>query len=212
MVTFLTQTAALRPKDMLSETDLTSDGAAGARNVISGWVKAASSEQRLRLKNLLNDSGLHVDGPLDMFLEREDEADRVMDHLSNNLDLLETLDQNDSKADEIRSTLSYKDAFTADETQALKDGAGKVAAREAASTIVMGHTHESVEQKNSSFTYFNTGSWTRYYVFEKNERTAPWQVLREDSYERFPYSLRYTLVKPGAGSATLETWQERSKA
>ena len=98
----------------------------------------------------------------------------------------------------------------ANETNELRSAARQVATREDVTTVVMGHTHEPVEDI-SDFTYLNTGSWTRYYIFEDNEKTAPWQMLREGSYARFPYCLRYALIEPDVTSAHLKIWRERSK-
>lgn len=207
MLTYLARTAVTRRADLMTEV-----GSAAPRTTpLAGWVNSASPDERRRLKALLNDAGLQFNRPLDMLLERPDDAEKVAEFLGDHLDLVERLGETDASLFAAPgTTLTLAAGFTGNETQDLKDGAAQVAAREGATTVVMGHTHESVEQANG-FAYFNTGSWTRYYVFGDDERTAPWRVLREGSYERFPYRLRYAFVRPGAASATLETWHERSK-
>jgi hypothetical protein len=163
------------------------------------------------LRAALRDGGFRLRLSLDMALERPEEAEKIVDFLGTHLDLVAGLGESDSALlGSSPGTLALGASFWGDETRDLQMGARHVAAREGVTTVIMGHTHEPVEDVDG-YTYFNTGSWTRYYVFEDTEKTAPWRILREGSYERFPYRLRYALVEPGATTATLATWRERSK-
>jgi hypothetical protein len=58
---------------------------------------------------------------------------------------------------------------------------------------IMGHTHEPVSGEH----YINTGCWTRYYRFGGDQNMRSWDVLKEDSYQLFPYELRYAEIMAG---------------
>jgi hypothetical protein len=150
--------------------------------------------------------------PIEVALQRFDELERLLDFLALHPDIVQGMGEQDpALLGTGPGTLTLKAGFSANETEDLYAGAERVSAREGVTTVIMGHTHEPVERMQK-FTYFNTGSWTRYYRFEDKERTAPWRLLRERSYESFPYRLRYVLVSPGNSAATIDTWCERSKA
>jgi UDP-2,3-diacylglucosamine pyrophosphatase LpxH len=205
MLAYLAKTAVVRPTDLLGVEDLTG---AALPHPLSDWVKSAPAADRQRLTAGLRDRGYRLAMPLDMLLERPDEAARLLEFLAAQPDLLDGLGERDAALlGASGGTLKLAAGFRADETEDLYAGACAVAAREKVSAVVMGHTHERVDRREG-FTYFNTGSWTRYYRFEEKERTQPWRVLRERSHERFPYRLCYALVRPGAAQATLEAWRE----
>lgn len=207
MTAYLARTAVSRSGDLLS--------AAGAEpassNPLANWYRHASPADRETLRRVLKDAGLRLQFDLAMALERPDEAEKIIELLASRPDAVAGLGESDAGLlGAAPGTLALGASFLGDETRELRLGAKAVAGREDVTTILMGHTHEPVEDMNG-YTYFNTGSWTRYYVFEANEKTAPWRMLEEGSYERFPYRLRYALVKPDATTATLETWRERVK-
>jgi UDP-2,3-diacylglucosamine pyrophosphatase LpxH len=208
MTAYLVQTLASRDGDLLEVAR--EDGPAA--NPLATWFRNASPADRERLRAALRDGGFRLRLGLDMALERPEEAERIMDFLGTHLDLVAGLGDGDGALlGASPGTLALGASFLGDETRDLRVGAQGAAAREGVTTVIMGHTHQPVEDVGG-YTYFNTGSWTRYYVFEDSEKTVPWRMLREGSYERFPYRLRYAFVEPGATSASLETWRERSKA
>ncbi|HVR58100.1 MAG TPA: hypothetical protein VMT72_14890 [Pseudolabrys sp.] len=207
MLGYLAGTAITRPVDLLGLEDENGDTVPHA---LTTWIMEASDAERQQLGEALRQRGFTLRVPLEALLDRNDELARLVDFLADNSDLVEKLgEKNAALLGEQEGTLTLKRGFTANETEDLYRGARRVASGEI-TTVVMGHTHEAMERTNS-FTYFNTGSWTRYYRFAKHEPTAAWNMLRERSYERFPFHLRYVVVKPGTSFATMETWFERSK-
>jgi UDP-2,3-diacylglucosamine pyrophosphatase LpxH len=207
MAAYVARTLASRRGDLMHAAD--DDTPAGAP--LAEWFRNASHADREKLRAVLRDSGVRVRGTLDMALEDPAEAEQIMHFLATHLDLVAGVGDGDGTLlGAAPGTLALGASFFGDETSDLREGAKGVIAREGVTTVIMGHTHEPVEDVGGA-TYFNTGSWTRYYVFETRERTAPWRLLREASYERFPYRLRYAFVEPGATSATLRTWRERTR-
>ncbi|HZH30236.1 MAG TPA: metallophosphoesterase [Pyrinomonadaceae bacterium] len=130
-----------------------------------------------------------------MFLDSDpSNAESLMTFLSENPDVVQRLE-------EVKipllgfapGTLSMGQAFFVDETEKLREAAQKVLNKEGVAYAVMGHTHEPVEGQR----YINTGCWTRYYRFGGDENMRSWDVLKENSYELFPYELRYAEIAPG---------------
>jgi UDP-2,3-diacylglucosamine pyrophosphatase LpxH len=207
MLAYLAGTAITRPVDLLGLEDENGDTVPHA---LAAWIMEASDAERLELGDALRRRGFNLPIPLEALLDRDNELARLIDFLADNSDLVERLgEKNAALLGEQEGTLTLKRGFTANETEDLYRGASHIASGDV-TTVVMGHTHEAIERAKS-FTYFNTGSWTRYYRFAEHEPTAAWNMLRERSYERFPFHLRYVVVKPGASFATMETWFERSK-
>jgi UDP-2,3-diacylglucosamine pyrophosphatase LpxH len=208
MLAYLSGTAVTRPADLLGvETD---DGDSPPHPLLA-WIEQASDTRRREVANELRNEGFKLPMPLDALLDRPDHLARLVEFLANHPELVAGVGEKDpALLGSNPGTLTLKKGFNADETEDLYAGATRLA-REPITTVVMGHTHEGVERLKP-FTYFNTGSWTRYYRFAKKEPTAPWRLLRERSYERFPYQLRYVSVTPAGTSATIETWRERFKA
>jgi UDP-2,3-diacylglucosamine pyrophosphatase LpxH len=208
MISYLARTAAGRPQDLLNVE--APDGATLPHPILV-WARQAPEAQLNRILDGLQARGFPLLLPLAMALERQDQSPDLLHFFADNPDLLDGLGEKDpALLGRTGGTLTLRQGFAANETEALYAGAEEIVRREGVNTVIMGHTHEAVT-RTEQFSYFNTGSWTRYYRFENDEPTAPWRVLREQSYERFPYSLRYALVRIGAASATVETWHERNK-
>jgi UDP-2,3-diacylglucosamine pyrophosphatase LpxH len=209
ILAYISNTAVSRPRDLLGME--TPDGATLPHPLVV-WVQRASDSERNRFVTCLRERGYSLKMPIEMALERFDELERLLDFLALHSDIVQGVGEQDpALLGTGPGTLTLKAGFSANETEDLYAGAERVSAREGVTTVVMGHTHESVERMQK-FTYFNTGSWTRYYRFEDKEGTAPWRLLRERSYESFPYRLRFVLVSPGNSAATIDTWCERSKS
>lgn len=208
MLSYLTRTAITRPTDLMrvDEKGIKVD------DPLRKWIMEVDSIKRTRFLTSLKARGLTLSMPLDMALEKPDQAANIYRFLSENPDLVEGLGESpQSLLGESEGTLKLADGFFTNETEDLLKGAADIASREKVTAVVMGHTHEPV-QRASDFTYLNTGSWTRYYHFSENQRTQPWRVLRERSYERFPYRLSAAVVRPGALDVVLDTWRERSSS
>jgi hypothetical protein len=209
MIGYLTRTAAGRRRDLLGLEILNDD--IGSHPLVA-WVQRASDNERSGLANDLRARGFVLQVPLEMALERTDDADRLIEFLSEHLDIVADIGEKDlALLGASPGTLTLKTGFTANETEDLYTAARSVAHRTAVTTVVMGHTHEPIE-RSGAFTFFNTGSWTRYYRFGDKEKTEPWRLLRERSYERFPYLLHYIEVQPGSSSATMKTWLKGPQA
>lgn len=208
MLAYLSGTAVTRSGDLLGVE--TEDGESPP-HALFAWIDQASDAQRRVVANKLRNEGFELPMPLDALLDRPDDLARLAEFLASHAELVAGIGEKDpALLGSNPGTLTLKKGFNANETEELYAGAMRVA-REPITTVVMGHTHEAVERL-TPFTYFNTGSWTRYYRFAKKEATAAWRFLREQSYDRFPYQLRYVAVPSGGASATMETWYERSKA
>lgn len=205
---YLARTISTRPRDVLSDDDVTT---AIGTNPLAAWFERAGAEDRKRLAAALKIVGYANPAGLELAVDRPEDAERMIAALSGRLDLVEGLGvPNSTLLGSAPGTLALGASFFGDETQDLRAGAQQVGAQDGVRAVVMGHTHEPVSDA-TPVAYYNTGSWTRYYVFEDTEKTRPWHLLERSSYERFPYRLQYMLVKPGADRATMELWKERTK-
>ncbi len=204
MLAYIANAAIRRPADLL--TAETPEGDMLSHPFIYAMENASNYELE-RLSSALKKEGFPHNLPLRTLLEREQEFTDLLDFLVIHPELIAHLgEQHPAMLGRGDGTLALGNAFLADETRSLYAGAEHLAATRRAKVVVMGHTHEAVEWV-TGFTYINLGSWTRYYRFAENEPTAPWRILRERSYERFPYSLRYVLVCDD--NAVFQTWRER---
>lgn len=211
MNAYLAKTLASKPGDLLTAPEAGGKAKASQASPLAAWFEQASKPEREKLKKALQDIGVTFPFGLDLAVERPAEAAKIIGALADHLELVQGLgDRGDRLLGDQVGTLALGASFFGDETEDLRVGARSAAANQGIRAVVMGHTHESVADA-AEYSYLNTGSWTRYYVFEKQEKTQPWQVLKEGSYERFPYRLRYAFVRAGGDSVTLETWRERIK-
>lgn len=209
MTWYLTRTLSTRPGDILTDPDLL---AGIVTNPLAAWVENAAAPDRDKLKAALREVGFRIPAGLDLAVERAADAEKILETLAEHLELVQGLgERDDALLGTASGTLALGASFFGDETEDLRAGAKHAGAQDGVRTVVMGHTHEPVHDI-ATYAYFNTGSWTRYYVFEDTEKTQPWRMLRKSSYERFPYRLQYLLVQPGADQATLELWRERKKS
>jgi hypothetical protein len=85
--------------------------------------------------------------------------------------------------------LTLKGGFKINETKVLRDAAAGLVKKPGIEAVVMGHTHERVDDP----TYKNTGSWTRYWEFKPGEPTPTWlEMVRKQA--ELPLSPRYALI------------------
>lgn len=204
MVCFLSRTLAGQRHDLMSverSEELT--------RPLAAWLRTSTRSERQGVAQQLRDRGFEAEMPLDMFVDRPADLERLVVFLLEHPDVVEGIGENDSALlGAFPGTLSLKNGYNVNETEVLYESAAAIANRERVTTIIMGHTHEPIERR-AAFAYLNTGSWTRYLRYSDGERTHPWRVLREKSYERFPYQLRYAVVPPAGSAATVEVWRER---
>jgi UDP-2,3-diacylglucosamine pyrophosphatase LpxH len=204
MLLYLARTGIERPRDILSEDTPNFL----SLNPVQVWARNATPAELNDLLEKLDKLGFSLRVPIEMALDRPEEAQRLFEFFSEHPDLLEGLgEQVGGLLGPNSGTLDLKTGYNANETQDLCLAARRIATQHHATTIIMGHTHEPVTQVGT-FSYFNIGCWTRYYRFRNDEVTAPWRVLQERSYENFPFSMRYASISAGGRSATMETWRE----
>lgn len=207
MISYLSGTAITRPGDLLGVD--TEDGESPPHPLVA-WIQQASDLQRKTLADSVKAGGFNLSKPLGLLIDRPDDLAQFVEFLANHTDLLADLgEKSPALLGSNPGTLTLKRGFNANETEDLYAGAAAVA-RGPITTVVMGHTHEGVERA-TPFTYFNTGSWTRYFRFAAKEPTAAWHLLRDQSYEQFPYQLRYVEVPRDGHAARIFTWRERHK-
>ncbi|MDF0521732.1 metallophosphoesterase [Bradyrhizobium yuanmingense] len=208
MLGYVTHTAFTRSDDLLG---IDPPANVGPSNPLVRWIRSATDPERNELARRLQDSGFALDTSLDFLADDPAAIAPLLDHLAREPALVANLGEHDQALLGTEpGTLSLKEAYSINETEDLYDGAAN-AAIGGINTAVMGHTHEPFQRAQHGLTYFNTGSWTRYYRFAKEEPSRPWRILQQRSYETFPYSLRYVLVKPGEMTATMELWRERAR-
>jgi DNA repair exonuclease SbcCD nuclease subunit len=141
------------------------------------------------------------DRDLGVLLSDPSEQEHVLAWLAEHLELLE--EPAEAGRSDLLSTdegdesyLSLARGFRLDETKLLEDAANKLldpSSETGVKLVIMGHTHEPVE-KPKGLSYYNTGSWTRYYRFNDDDHPSAWSILREQSYVNFPYELNYVDV------------------
>lgn len=167
---------------------------------LSGVFKRLSRDQHKLFVENLSERGLgfKIDRPLFMCLQDAALRDELLAFLAENVDLLDDLPQLDESLLGTHCEavfLSLAKGLNMDETAKLTNVARKVLGHNSLEGVVMGHTHEKVNDF-SNLKYFNTGSWTRYYNFESQKLTS-WSILQTNSYQVFPYQLNYVEIVPG---------------
>jgi hypothetical protein len=192
MIKYLSKLALTHPKDLLGVEGIEEKGQTG----LLARLQESARRQDALFKTI-NDA-YPGDRDLRMILSDPAEQDRVCEWLADNLDLLEEpsvetggnllgLDGADD------SYLSLSKGFRLDETKLLVDAAIELLGtrgQDEIELVVMGHTHEPVE-KPRGFNYYNTGSWTRYFRFDGEDRPSSWSILKKQSYVDFPFQLNY---------------------
>lgn len=154
--------------------------------------------------------GFAAEKPLSMYLNTPADAETLIEFFFSHLDLLEDLDAlGRPLLGKSRSgTLTLARGFSANETRSLAIAASRALMNKDVDLVLMGHTHEPVCEPKAN--YINTGCWTRYLRLGPDDETLPWDVLKADSYQSFPYELNYARIVPGqVNSAQLITYRER---
>lgn len=168
---YLAELGLYHRKDVLSR-----DSEEGAGHALGAWYESALPADRKALAARLRESGFETDLPLGMLFKDPEELERLQVHLADRIDILAGLGEgNESLLGAEEGTLALKAGFSANETEDLAKYAATITS---ARTVVMGHTHEPVDRPGAQ-SYFNTGSWTRYYKFAEEEDAAVEFAQRE---------------------------------
>lgn len=205
---FIGQTNLRRAGDLLA-IDASGEAAFSLSNFLH---RGFSEDARLTLQRRLIDAGFDLDRPLTMLVEDPARCGALVTFVAGQLSLLDGLDEpheSDLLGTE-EGTLALGQQFLfGDETELLIRAAKNIVERGDATQVIMGHTHEPVVRGAPS-PYLNIGCWTRYYTFEREEKTRPFHILRDGGYDEFPYQLQYAEIE-GTGPATLHVFRERMK-
>ena len=169
-------------------------GAAEMSELLRKVAERTPPAERQDFVRRLEERGFRIKGTLGMFVAKPENAARLMVFLADNPELTDGLRAGaKSLLGNGNGKLTLRKSFSVNETAELIKASRKIlAAHPDVETVVMGHTHEPV----CSPQYINTGSWTRYYFFDKGEKTHSWRKLRADQHRHFPYQLNYAEVIP----------------
>lgn len=161
-------------------------------------LEGLSPDEKKVFVERLRERGFEIDRPIAMYFDDVGLTDQLLTYLSENLDLVADLPQAGSSYLSISGDdgyMSLAKGFNIDETKELIRAAEKVIAHNNITAVIMGHTHEPVNDPAKT-RYFNTGSWTRYYDFNE-KKLQHWSVLQKDSYKLFPFQLNFVEITPG---------------
>lgn len=157
------------------------------------------------LSQALVDAGLDLRGvSFDIAVERAGEALRILDFALSHEALL------DGTAFDLRGLLSANGGddsgnlslgtgLFVDETDALRRASQRCLKEDGVQSVVMGHTHELVDEPG----YKNTGSWTRYWQVPAQADMPSWRQLVKDA-ATLPMALRYAFLAEDTPAAQVE--------
>lgn len=210
MIKFISGSVVHHPADFLK---LDNTANLKVRHPLQLFVNEMSDSQRFLLTKILKQNGFAMFCPLSMYIENKENAEKCIEFLADYIDYLNDFHEKDPALLSLSGsseTLSLGKGFVTDETVLLENAAKSHIESENLDFIIMGHTHVPVNRPRK-FNYINTGSWTRYYRFKEGECPHPWSILKEDSYNNFPYELNYAEVYFGKEtSAQLITFGKRN--
>lgn len=208
MLRYLAGTAIRRPSDLLGVDAKT---APDLELRLIAALEKLSDQRKRQFTEELEQAGFPLDSRSPESVLRGRRAGELLDFLAEHPELLDPTETSETVLSTHggKGTLTLAKGFGADETQDLIDAASAVAARESGiETVVMGHTHQPVTKQDAT-TYFNTGSWTRYYQFGQKEKTHAWSLLRQSALANFPFQLLYVEVPAkGGGEPQLHEYKE----
>jgi UDP-2,3-diacylglucosamine pyrophosphatase LpxH len=209
MLRFLADSVNQHPTDLLG---IPTRKAVQLKHPALRIIEAMTTSEQEALAARLNEFGFAINRSLGMSLCDSEIADAFMDFLSENLDVLEGVEEEKLLTLSLSSqpgTLTLKRAYSIDENEALKDAAERTMRNNALDATIMGHTHEVVNTSRKPL-YLNTGTWIRYYRFRADDKIQPWSILKSGSYELFPYQLNYAEVCAGSPPIVrMKTFRER---
>jgi metallophosphoesterase superfamily enzyme len=198
MARYLADRLVRRPSDLLG----LEEGGAAAPGVdadldavLAHAIAVALPEQRRAFAAALARAGLDRDPQV--MLDNPRTARELAEFIALNPSVLDPLDQIAPDG-----LMELGRGFRADDTDDLRRAAERVLDAPHAGAVrpqfvTMGHTHERIPGNR----YLNTGCWTRYFTYVPGEPLNPWQMLREGSYARFPYTLTFLRSEASADPA-----------
>jgi hypothetical protein len=205
MIRFLGNRLISSPEDLLCYRKQT---ASDAQALVQSMLRPMSQARQEALADQLVAQGYHLEVPLAKLARDAEGAESLLAFLEDHLDLAAGLaaDNEGLLGHGTAGTLSLAKGFNINETELLRAAARSILESGDAEIVVMGHTHERVDDP----AYFNPGCWTRYYTFAPDDPTPAWQVLREDSYRFFPFQMNYVEIVPARVPLVLiETFREK---
>jgi UDP-2,3-diacylglucosamine pyrophosphatase LpxH len=195
MLRYLSDIVANHPSDLLGVAE---SGMSDVSLRLRESITKLSPLEQERLGSALVGAGFPLDGRSPIIILSSKHSGDLIAFLAEHPHLLDVLD--DSATGLLGmggrpGTLTMKNGFVANESQNLTEAAEEITSKRKVNTVVMGHTHEPVLPQPPA-SYFNTGSWTRYYRYSATEKTHPWDKLRANSVANFPYQLIFVEVRP----------------
>jgi UDP-2,3-diacylglucosamine pyrophosphatase LpxH len=205
---FLSKRFAQNPGEVMS---IKKPDQAGAQAILAHLFETLSKDDQALMKKSLEEKGLQIKGSLGMYMnepvQAQENAEKIMTILAENLDLVESFEDEDDALLSLGGgdgTLSLGEGFSIDETEELKKAVKNIIYHNEVSTVVMGHTHDPVDELK----YVNTGSWTRYYQYADEEKTRPWILLKSSGFKNFPFQLNYAeLILDGSAIFKSKTYK-----
>ena len=200
------------PSDLLG---LNSSEATSLGNALAKSVEKMTDTEQGAFAAALRSAGFGSTRPLLILVSDPEGQVRLLNFLAEHPELADGLaDQPESNSllslDGGAGELTLTKGFVVDETRELKRVARNIlVADRTVEAVVMGHTHEVVDF-SERLAYANTGCWIRYYQFGDGEMSLRWPLLRDPTYELFPYWLLYVDAVPGA-TPRLATFDRRTK-
>lgn len=203
----LATTLPSTPRDILDTED---NRGPDLRPILNHVLREMSDEDRKLLTQELRERGYQAEIPLSMLIDDLRKREHLASFLIQHFDLVPDVSESEDpflSNNKDEGFLDLTRGLLIDETQELvKASSGILKRHPSVDTVVMGHTHEAMQLDN----YFNTGSWTRFYSFNKQPNVTPWSFLRSFSYSLFPYQLRYfNVISKSPNTAQISLFSER---
>lgn len=209
MLEDLITTLSHTPRDIL---EYKSTQGFDPRPVFKHIVKEFTDTERKSFTDRLRERNYPTEIPLSMIANDLEKTEQLFEFMSENFDIIPDIGKPDSSylsTTGEQGMLELTRGFFTDETKELTRAAEQLARQHNMDMIVMGHTHEAVNMAQP-VNYINSGCWTRFYHFEKHEKTRPWSFLKTFSYKRFPYQLNYVKIVSGYSKPVyLSNFRER---
>lgn len=208
IIKYLSTTLANVPNDILSHSDTEIiDSRPMLRNMLG---KLSKSELKTFSENL-REKGLNFNVPIKMIVEDTEKAERFAEFLSEHIEIIPDIQKDNSYLgiNEEKGLLALKQGFIKNETEELIFAAKSQIKNNKTNSVIMGHTHESQNMPHG-IKYLNTGCWTRFFDFSKNEKIQNRSFLSSYSYETFPYQLNYAEISDNVNRICLRTFRERN--
>lgn len=198
MFNYLGRTVFTMPHDLLGIPGESNNSASQVVRALADRLPNSGKDLVLELRA----RRVPIDRALGMYANVEADAETLLDWISENLDLLDAIDAgppHPSLLGGLPGTLSLKRGYEIDESLTLRDAAARIARDEPVHAIVMGHTHEPVDETlPGGARYINIGSWTRYLRPDNDHSAQTWDILLEGQDAHFPYRLQYARHDPTA--------------